>query len=109
MKISQTQHGNVLVLQPHGPLIGTDADEFGLHFHKVVDSNGLEVALDASQIALVDSRGLEVLVDATNLLLRNGHVLRLACVTKTLEEVLDLNELSAMFEQHATVEELAGH
>jgi anti-sigma B factor antagonist len=105
VKISERTEGEVLVVQPHGPLIGSDAEEFGRHISKVLDERGPRVVLDASKIAFVDSQGLEVLVDATNLLIRNGQLLKVACLNQTLGEVLELNEVSAMFEQYAEVEE----
>lgn len=101
VKITQSRQGNLLVLQPHGPLIGTDADEFAQHFRRAAETHGSNIAINAALVAFVDSRGLEVLVDATNQLLRNGKVLKLMGLSETLCEVLELNELSAMFDLHS--------
>jgi len=105
VKISEREEGEVLVVQPHGPLIGSDAEEFAEHIGKLLDERGPRVVLDASKIAFVDSSGLEVLADATNLLIRNGQLLKVACLNATLQEVLELTELSAMFERYAELEE----
>lgn len=100
MNIEEQQHGDVTVLKPQGPVIGTDVDQLSDHITKVLDGNCHAMVLDASRVTFVDSRGLEALVDATEELIRHGQVLRLAGVSETLKEVLELTELASLFEQY---------
>lgn len=100
MNIEEKQHGEVTVLRPQGPIIGTEVDQLAGHIAKVLDGNCRAMVLDASTVTFVDSRGLEALVDATEELIRHGQVLKLAGANDTLKEVLELTELESLFEQY---------
>ena len=100
MNIEQQQQGEVTVLIPHGPVIGTEVDQLAERIARVLDGNCRAIVLDTSRVAFVDSRGLEALVDATEQLIRNGQVLKLAGANEMLKEVLELTELASLFEQY---------
>lgn len=100
MNIEEQRHGEVTVLRPQGPIIGTEVDQLAGRIAKVLDGNCRAMVLDASTVTFVDSRGLEALVDATEELIRHGQVLKLAGVNDTLKEVLELTELESLFEQY---------
>ncbi|HYE01655.1 MAG TPA: STAS domain-containing protein, partial [Phycisphaerales bacterium] len=61
------------------------------------------LVLDAAAIPFVDSAGLEALVQAAEELAESGQTLKLCGVGETLREVLDLTELSGLFEYFADV------
>ena len=100
MNIEERRHGEVTVLRPQGPIIGSEVDQLADRIVKVLDGNCRAMVLDASTVTFVDSRGLEALVDATEELIRHGQVLKLAGVNDTLKEVLELTELESLFEQY---------
>ena len=87
-----------MVIKPQGPLVGADADQLRGHLAKAMEESLGRVVLDVSTVAFVDSRGLEVLVDATEQLTQDGGVLKLAEPDMLLREILDLTDLSSMFE-----------
>lgn len=103
MEITQDRHGAVTVLKPHGPLVQTDVDQFKQAVRRATEKSLGRFVIDASEVAYADSRGLEVLVDATRELSASGQVLRLAAVTETLREILDLTDLTRLFELHEDV------
>ena len=99
MNIEQQQYGEVTVLKPQGPVIGTGVDQLAGQIAKVLEGDCRAIVLDTSRVTFVDSRGLEALVDATEELIRHGQVLKLAGANETLKEVLELTELASLFEQ----------
>ncbi len=108
MNIEQQQYGEVMVLKPQGPVIGTEVDQLAGRIAKVLEGNCRAIVLDMSRVAFVDSRGLETLVDTTEQLIRSGKVLKLAGANGTLKEVLELTELASLFEQFDDAEAAVG-
>jgi len=104
VKIEEQQHGTVTVLRPQGSLTGPDAEQLAEHFAKVLGQSPGPIILDASQVAVVDSQGLEALVDATEQLIRTGRALKLCGINPTVHEVLELTELAPLFEQFEDVD-----
>ena len=100
MNIEEQRRGEVTVLRPQGPIIGSEVDQLAACITKAMDGNCRAMVLDASTVTFVDSRGLEALVDATEELIRHGQILKLAGVNDTLKEVLELTELESLFEQY---------
>ncbi|MCC6679087.1 MAG: STAS domain-containing protein [Phycisphaerales bacterium] len=103
MEIEEQRHGAVTVLRPRGPLIQTDADQFRKRAADVMARSLGRFVVDASGIAYTDSRGLEVLAEVSEELAQGGQVLRLCGAGETLREVLELTELSALFEHYEDV------
>jgi anti-anti-sigma factor len=100
MEITEQTKGAVKVLRPRGPLVQTDADDFKRRATETARSAMGRLVIDASGIPYVDSRGLEVLAELSDELAAGGQTLRLCGVNETLREVLDLTDLSALFEHH---------
>ena len=98
MEIKQQQQGAVAVIRPDGPLAGDDADRFVRHVQGVLSDSHGRLVLDASEIAFVDSRGLEGLLEISEDMARSGQTPKLCCVNETVRLVLELTELSPMFE-----------
>jgi len=103
MEILEQRQGAVTVLKPQGPLAGPDAEQFKERLAGVLASSLGRFVVDASEIAFVDSRGLEVLKEATEELSGSGQALRLCGANETVREVLDLTDLSRMFEHYQDV------
>ena len=103
MEILEQRQGAVTVLQPKGPLVAQDAEQFKDRLTVVLALSLGRFIVDASEIAYVDSRGLEVLKEATEQLSDSGQALRLSGANETVREVLDLTDLSKLFEHYHDV------
>ena len=99
MQIHEERQGAVTVLRPAGPLTQADADQLKQRLEKVRGASLGRLVLDVSAVPYVDSRGLETLVEVHDEMARSGQSLKLCGVNETLREVLDVTELSSMFEQ----------
>ena len=88
------------VIKPYGPIAGSDSDLFQAHLMRLVAERPPRIVLDASKVSFMDSRGLEAIAEATEQLIRTGEALKLAGVSETLREVLELTELAPLFEEY---------
>lgn len=98
MEIQEQRQGAVTVLRPLGALIRDDAEAFRQRLAEARSRCFGRVVVDASSIPYVDSAGLEMLVDVTEQLAESGHALKLCGVNETIREVLDLTDLTSLFE-----------
>lgn len=103
MQIIEQRQGAVTVLKPVGPLVQKDADQLKARATDVLRKSLGRFVIDASAIAYADSRGLEVLVELTEELGAGGQSLKISAANETLREVLELTELSPLFEHHEDV------
>ena len=103
MEISEQRQGAVTVLKPHGPIVQADAEQFQLAVAEAIEKSLGRLVVDATDVAYADSRGLEVLVDATGELSQSGQALKLCGATETLREILDLTDLTKLFEHYEDV------
>lgn len=104
MTIDEEREGDVAIVRPNGPLIGSDTVEFRRHLEALMDEGPQTVVLDITKVGMVDSRGLETLADAAERLIRTGGVLKLCCANLTVQEVFGLTELAPLFEHFDDVE-----
>jgi len=103
MEIQEQRQGAVTVLRPQGPLCGTDADRFLLRIKDVMEKSLGRFVVDCAEVPFVDSRGLEVLKEATEQLSDGGQQLRMCAANETVREVLDLTDISKLFEHYQDV------
>jgi anti-anti-sigma factor len=103
MDISEQRQGAVTVLKPQGPLAAADAEQFQGRMNETLTSSLGRFVVDASEIPYLDSKGLEVLLEATERLAESGQALRLSGANETVREVLDLTDLSKLFEHYQDV------
>ena len=103
MEIQEQRNGAVTVLKPNGALIREDMDQFQARLEETQVKSYGRIVLDVSAVPYVDSSGLEALMKATDLLADSGHALKLCGVNETVREVLDLTDLSSMFEFFADI------
>jgi anti-anti-sigma factor len=98
MRIHEQRSGAVTVLKPEGPILEADAAALR---QKLVETLGASLGrfvLDMSAVPYVDSKGLEALVEVTEEMSRSGQALRLCAPNKTVREVLELTDLSSLFD-----------
>ena len=100
MEILEKKHGAVTVLKPQGALIRSDADQLRVCLDDARARSLGRIVIDASKVPYVDSAGLEMLVDASEALADSGHTLKLCGLNETIREVLDLTELSMLFDHY---------
>ncbi|HEX8914875.1 MAG TPA: STAS domain-containing protein [Humisphaera sp.] len=98
MKITEQRQGAVIVLKPDGALVEADCAAFKQRVSAAAAAALGRCVVDLSAVPFVDSRGLEALVELTEELENAGQGLRVCAANKTIREVLDLTELSGLFE-----------
>jgi anti-anti-sigma factor len=98
--ITEQRHGAVAVVKPDGPCIQEQAQALSEAALARVRPMMGRVVIDLSASPYVDSIGLESLVDLADAMDRCGQTLRLAGVSATVREVLDLTGLTNRFEFH---------
>lgn len=98
--IIEQRQGAVTVIKPEGPCTLEQAEALcNAALPKVRPQLG-RLVLDLSASPYVDSQGLEALLDLADEMDRCGQTLRLAGVSATVAEVLDLTGLTNRFEFH---------
>ena len=98
MEIQEQRHGAVTVLKPHGALIREETEQFREKLDAARSKSFGRIVIDISSVPYVDSGGLETLVEITEQLAQSGHALKLCGVNETVREVLDLTDLTSLFE-----------
>lgn len=103
MKIQTQRQGAITVIRPDGAMIEADADQLKLVLVDHATANLGRVVLDMELVTFIDSRGLEVLVEVTEELQNSGQALKICSANKTLREVMELTEVSNLFEHFEDV------
>lgn len=103
MQIEEQRQGAVTVLRPHGPVSQAEAPALKNAAMDVLGRTLGRFVIDASEIPYVDSAGLECFADITEELGASGQMLKLCAAGETLREILDLTELTGMFEHYEDV------
>ncbi len=98
MKIDRQEIGTVQVLTPQGALVDDDAGEFAGVLEKKWDSPNLRLVLSLNEVPYLDSRALEALVDCSDALRARSAPLKLAGVTPTCREIMQLTGLADRFQ-----------
>ena len=98
MKITEQRQGAVTVLKPEGALVETCAGVFKQRIRAALSESLGRFVVDLSAVPFVDSVGLEALVALTEEMGRSGQALRLCAANKTVREVLELTDLTSMFD-----------
>ena len=103
MRVETTREKRAQVLRPHGVMAGADAEMFEHQVRDALEGGTRDLVIDISQLAFVDSRGLEALVGLAELQIRNGRTIKLAGDQPIVREVLELTELSPLFQSFRDV------
>lgn len=104
MKIDVQVHGWVGVVTPMGPLVGEDVQRFRDAVEAAAAQRGGRVVVDLRGVPFLDSAGIQALLD---LFAADGpptHRPRLARLSDTCREALDLTETLTRLEPFDTVE-----
>lgn len=105
MKIEQRTVGTVDVLKPAGALVEDDATEFRKLLLARLKSPNPRVVVSLQGVPYLDSNALEGLLDATEELGERASALKLAEVSPTCREILELTGLAGKFRFFQDVED----
>ncbi len=103
MKIEQQRHGAVLVLRPDGPLVDDGVPAFVQQVTESVQKHAGRVVIDAGTVPYIDSDGLTALVEAGEAIAQTGRALKLCSTQDTVREVLEVTDVSDLFEHYEDV------
>lgn len=98
MKINIQRVGTINVVVPDGPIVDEDAEEFVRVIADQLAAPNPRFIVAMQEVPYLDSRGIEGLVEAAADLQKRGGRMRLAAVTQTCREVLELTGQSQRFE-----------
>jgi anti-sigma B factor antagonist len=109
MRIGERRFGDAVVLDLAGAIVGgkarTAIDE-AVRRHNRTGTHTLVVNLGG--VPSMDLAGLSTLVDACRRIRQAGGVLRLACVTKRIGDLLVITRLLTVFDTFDSVEDAVG-
>lgn len=97
MKIERQRIGTVEVLAPIGTLVDDDADRFTRLLMERLRTPNARVVVSMNDVPYMDSNALEGLLGASDELAGYASSLKLAALTPTCREVLELTGLSGRF------------
>jgi anti-anti-sigma factor len=98
MPTSVSKYNSVVVLVVKDDLAGEEVEPFTLRATQSMDESGHDVVVDCSQMTALDSLALEALVNLQNKCEECLGAVKLCCLDKTCEKILDLTRLSRRFE-----------
>lgn len=101
MQIKEQRHGAVTVLSPQGPLCTSDAEQFEQMARAALERTMGRCVVDLGATPYLDSRALEALALLSEDLAQSGRSLKLCAACDTVREILEITDLSPLFEHYA--------
>jgi anti-anti-sigma factor len=104
VKVETQLHGIVAVVVPHGPLVGDELSDFTRAVVEATQRKGGRLVIDFSDVAYLDSAGIEVLL---GLYTGQDSAMggpKLARLSETCREALDLTDVLPRLDVFDTVE-----
>jgi anti-sigma B factor antagonist len=99
MEISERNDGKVTILSLAGKVTLGEGDVLLKDkLHSLLNQGRKDVLLNLAQVSYVDSAGLGAIVSAYTTMTREGGSLKLANVTKKLQDLLSITKLLTVFE-----------
>ena len=99
MEISERTDGNVTILSLSGKVTLGEGDVLLKDkLHSLLNQGRKDVLLNLAQVSYVDSAGLGAIVSAYTTMTREGGSLKLANVTRKLQDLLSITKLLTVFE-----------
>lgn len=103
MRIETQQVGAVTVIEPKGPVVQDDAQDFADRLKEAVRTSLGRMVLDVSSVPYVDSLGLEAMADVSGQLRDAGLAMRISGANEVLRTVFELTELAGEFDHYEDV------
>jgi anti-anti-sigma factor len=104
MRVDLQLHGSVSVIVPHGALVGDDLEEFAQQLEAAIDQKSGRVVLDMSDVPYLDSAGIAALAELCAGRQAASAGPRLAQLSETTREALDLTDVLERLTVFDTVE-----
>jgi anti-anti-sigma factor len=104
MKVQSQVHGHVAVLAPHGPLVSDEADGLRRAVLSAAGSGGKRIVLDMADVPYLDSAGIELLLELCGVHLSPHARPRLAGLSETCMEALELTDVLPRLDVFDTVD-----
>jgi anti-sigma B factor antagonist len=99
MEIAERNTGNVTVLDLSGRITLGEGDVLLKDkLHSLLNQGRRDVLLNLENVQYVDSAGLGAIVGAYTTMTRQGGTLKLANITKRLQDLLSITKLLTVFE-----------
>jgi anti-sigma B factor antagonist len=99
MQIAERENGAVTVLDLSGKItLGEDGNLLKDKLQSLLHQNKKNILFNLAQVSYVDSAGLGAIVSAYTTVTREGGTLKLANVTKKLQDLLSITKLLTVFE-----------
>jgi anti-anti-sigma factor len=98
MKIEVQRMGTVAVVTPSGALVDEDAAAFSKMLSGKLDAVHPRVVVALSEVPYMDSLALEGLLEAADRMQEHNVQFKLAAVTPTCREILELTGLTPHFQ-----------
>ena len=104
MKVQTQPHGNVTVLLPHGPLVAEEMIDLRRAIESSTAAAGQRVIVDMADVPYLDSGGIELLLELCGAHLSTHQRPKLAALSETCMEALELTDVLPRLEVYDTVE-----
>jgi anti-sigma B factor antagonist len=106
MQIAERESGAVTVLDLSGKItLGEDGNLLKDKLQSLLHQNKKNILFNLAQVSYVDSAGLGAIVSAYTTVTREGGSLKLANITKKLQDLLSITKLLTVFETFDSEEE----
>ena len=99
MQIAERESGAVTVIDLSGKItMGEDSNVLKDKLQSLLHQGKKNILFNLAQVSYVDSAGLGAIVSAYTTVTREGGALKLANVTKKLQDLLSITKLLTVFE-----------
>ena len=105
MKIKCHTKGDAVVLEPTGKLMGgPDVGQLDDQLYALLGNEQKKVVLDLGKTDWINSSAIAILIHHRSKFIEIGGRLKLANLTKKVQQIIDLTKLTRVFDVYDTVE-----
>lgn len=106
MKVREIKKDDVVILELSGRLTeGKDTDDLSEKINLKIDSGLKKLIFDLKKVHWIDSSGLGLLIRAYTRMQKTGGELKLARVTRSVNNLLQMTKLTTVFAIHDTLDD----
>ncbi|HCQ01701.1 MAG TPA: anti-sigma factor antagonist [Candidatus Latescibacteria bacterium] len=106
MKVREIKKDDVVILELSGRLTeGKDTDDLSENINLKIDSGLKKLIFDLKKVHWIDSSGLGLLIRAYTRMQKTGGELKLARVTRSVNNLLQMTKLTTVFAIHDTLDD----
>jgi len=99
LTIAEDQRNGVTILKLSGRLVlGQESNEFRNTVKRLLDAGDNKILVDLGEVSYIDSAGLGTLVSGFTSSRNSGGVMKLANLTKKVNEQLNITKLVTVFD-----------